>query len=192
VRRLAAIAVLAAALAACGDAKTTGARATRAAFTLELPKGWVLINARNVRSRPPQPFERLNPRLGERVEALALSLTPVKLVAFDPASGRARRTYVDVVATQLPEAVSFERFRHIELSQLRRLPKVRDLRDEVTQAAARRALHLTFNVGRGLVLDQYFIKRGRGLYVITYTTPRRTFARYEQAFAESARTFRLR
>jgi hypothetical protein len=156
-------------------------------FSVALPAGWRSFgdrshtNAKQVAGK--------NQRLRTELETLAKSDSPIKLVAFDPASGRHVSTNMNVLQTEVPSSLGFDQMARTEARQIRLASGVADIKKEVTKVPAGRTLHLTYRPRANLVLQQYFVRHGDLLYVLTYTTRSADAARHATMFDLSAHTF---
>jgi hypothetical protein len=61
----------------------------------------------------------------------------------------------------------------------------------VTDVPAGRTLRLSYRPRANAVVQQYFIRHGNLLYVLTYTTRPADAAHYTKTFDQSAHTFQL-
>jgi hypothetical protein len=159
------------------------------AFSLALPQRWRSFgdtshtSARRVAGG--------NQRLRLELETLAQSDSPVKLVGVDPVGGHRSATNMNVLQTRVPSSVSFEEMARIEAIQIRRASGIKRIDQETTEVPAGRALHLTYHPRATAVVQQYFVRHGDLLYVLTYTTPSADGARYAPIFDQSAHTFEV-
>lgn len=159
------------------------------AFSVALPSAWRSFgdrshtNAREVAGK--------NERLRTELETLARSDSPIKLVAFDPAAGRRFYTNMNVLQTQVPSKLSFEDMARTETTQISRASGVKDIRQQETRVPAGRTLRLTYRPRANAVVQQYFVRHGDLLYVLTYTTRESDAARYAKTFDRSAHTFQV-
>jgi hypothetical protein len=156
-------------------------------FSVALPAAWKSFgdnahtSAREVAGN--------NERLRMELETLAKSDSPIRLVAFDPAAGRPFYTNMNVLQTEVPSKLSFDDMARTERTQISRGSGVTDIRQIETKVPAGRTLHLTYNPRANAVVQQYFVRHGDLLYVLTYTTRRADGARYAKTFDQSAHTF---
>ena len=156
-------------------------------FSVALPAGWRSFgdrshtNAKEVAGK--------NERLRAELETLAKSDSPIKLVAFDPASGRPFSTNMNVLQTEVPSSLSFDEMARTEARQIRLASGIAEIKKEVTKVPAGRTLHLTYRPRANVVLQQYFVRHGDLLYVLTYTTRSAEAARHASIFDLSAHTF---
>ena len=132
-----------------------------------------------------------NQRLRLELETLARSDSPIQLVGFDPASGRRFYTNMNVLQTEVPPKISFDDMAKTEVTQIKRASGLKDIRQVETKIPAGRALHLTYHPRPSAIVQQYFVRNGNLLYVLTYTTRSAGGARYEKVFDQSAHTFQL-
>ena len=182
-------------LAGCGDGSEAVAvprgftvrTVEEPSFSVALPVGWrsfgdrAHTNAKDVAGR--------NERLRIELETLAKSDSPIKLVGLDPASGRHFATNMNVLQTEVPSSLSFDRMARTEARQIRLASGVADIKEEMTKVPAGRTLHLTYRPRANVVLQQYFVRHGDLLYVLTYTTRSADAARHARSFDLSAHTF---
>jgi hypothetical protein len=209
--RLVAVLCLAAVAAGCGgtrQAQTPPAK-TPAGFTLRVvaepkfaiavPASWRALDARQaLSSARTKAFAEANPELSAEVATLARPNSPIKLLAVDPRGGKGFATSLNVLQTQLPSKLSFEKWSAAELAQLKLVRSISGIHTSETQLSPGRALQLTYRARirrqRGsfqAVIRQYLVKHDDFLYVLTYTTLPETVARDRAIFDMSARTFRL-
>jgi hypothetical protein len=132
-----------------------------------------------------------NERLRLELETLAKSDSPIKLVAFDPAAGRLFYTNMNVLQTQVPSKLSFDDMAKAEVTEISRASGIKVIRQQETKVPAGRALHLTYHPRPGAIIQQYFVRHGNLLYVLTYTTRAADAARYAKSFDQSAHTFQV-
>jgi hypothetical protein len=158
-------------------------------FSVALPSEWRSFgdrshtNAKEVAGK--------NERLRNALETLARSDSPIKLVAFDPAAGRRFYTNMNVLQTQVPSKLSFDDMARTEKTQISRASGVNDIKQQVTEVPAGRTLRLTYHPRPTAIVQQYFVRHGDLLYVLTYTTRTADAARYAKTFDQSAHTFQL-
>jgi hypothetical protein len=158
-------------------------------LSVALPAGWrsfgdrAHTNARQVAGK--------NRRLRLELQVLAKSNSPVKLVGFDPSSAPRLSTNMNVLETRVPSALGFEEMARAEARQITLASGVRDIRQEVTKVPAGRTLHLTYSPNDSIVLEQYFVRHGDLLYVLTYTTRLANARRDAKVFSVSAHTFEV-
>jgi hypothetical protein len=132
-----------------------------------------------------------NERLRLELETLAKSDSPIQLVGFDPAAGRRFYTNMNVLQTEVPSKLSFDDMVKTEVTQIKAAAGLKDIRQEETTVPAGRALHLTYHPRPSAIVQQYFVRNGNLLYVLTYTTRSADGARYQNVFDQSAHTFQL-
>jgi hypothetical protein len=187
-------------LAGCGGAHTSATVAVpqgfavrsveQPAFSLALPKEWRSFGDRSHMSA--KEVAGTNQRLRLELETLAKSDSPIKLVAFDPASGQRFHTNMNVLQTgPLPSKLSFDDMAKTEVQQISRASGIKHIRQQVTVVPAGRALHLTYRPRPNAVIQQYFVRHGSLLYVLTYSTRAAEEARFAQVFDKSAHTFQV-
>ena len=158
-------------------------------FSVALPAGWRSFGDRSHTNA--KEIAGNNERLRVELETLARSDSPIKLVAFDPGVGRHFYTNMNVLQTQVPSKLSFDDMAKTETTQISRASGVKHIGQEQTKVPAGRALHLTYNPRANAVVQQYFVRHGDILYVLTYTTRAADAARYEHVFDQSAHTFQV-
>jgi hypothetical protein len=156
-------------------------------FSVALPAGWRSFGDRSHTSA--KQVAGKNDHLRTELETLAKSDSPIKLVAFDPASGRPFSTNMNVLQTEVPSSLSFDEMARTEARQIRLASGVAVIKKEVTKVPAGRTLHLTYRPRANLVLQQYFVRHGDLLYVLTYTTRSADAPRHARIFDLSAHTF---
>jgi hypothetical protein len=132
-----------------------------------------------------------NERLRLELETLAKSDSPIRLVAFDPAAGRPFYTNMNVLQTEVPSKLSFDDMARTERTQISRGSGVTHIRQVETKVPGGRTLHLTYNPRPNAVVQQYFVRHGNLLYVLTYTTRTVNATRYAKTFDQSAHTFQV-
>jgi hypothetical protein len=158
-------------------------------FSVALPNAWKSFGDRSHTNA--KEIAGKNERLRLELETLAKSDSPIKLVAFDPAAGRLFYTNMNVLQTEVPSKLSFDDMAKTELTQISRASGIKDIRQDETKVPAGRALHLTYHPRANAVVQQYFVRHGNLLYVLTYTTRTVEGARYTGAFDKSAHTFQV-
>ena len=158
-------------------------------FSLALPAAWRSFGDRSHTSA--RKVAGNNERLRTELETLAGSDSPIKLVAVDPAAGRRFYTNMNVLQTQVPSKLSFDDMARTETTQISRASGVKDIRQQVTGVPAGRTLRLTYRPRANAVVQQYFVRHGDLLYVLTYTTRAADTARYAKTFDQSAHTFQV-
>jgi hypothetical protein len=156
-------------------------------FSVALPAAWRSFGDRSHTSA--REVAGGNERLRTELETLAKSDSPIKLVAFDPGTGRHFYTNMNVLQTQVPSKLSFDDMARTETTQIGRASGVTDIRQEETHVPAGRTLHLTYHPRPSAVVQQYFVRDGDILYVLTFTTRTTDAARYAKIFDQSAHTF---
>jgi hypothetical protein len=156
-------------------------------FSIALPGGWrsfgdrTHTNAKRVAGN--------DGRLRAELETLARSDSPVKLVGFDPTSAGRFSTNMNVLQTQVPSNLSFDDMARTEAGQIKAAAGIKTIRQQRTKVPAGRTLHLTYAPRSNVVVQQYFVRHGNLLYVLTYTTRSADAARYGSLFDRSAHTF---
>jgi hypothetical protein len=159
------------------------------AFSLALPERWRSFGDTSHASA--RSIAGGNERLRVELETLAQSDSPVKLVGVDPVGGLRSATNMNVLQTRVPSSVSFEEMARIEAIQIRRASGIKRIEQETTELPAGRALHLTYHPRATALVQQYFVRHGDFLYVLTYTAPSADGARYAPIFDRSAHTFQV-
>jgi hypothetical protein len=159
------------------------------AFSLALPARWQSFGDTSHTSA--KRIAGGNERLRVELETLAQSDSPIKLIGVDPAGSERSATNMNVLQTRVPASVSFERMARIEAVQIRRASAIKHIEQETTDLPAGRTLHLTYHPRATSLVQQYFVRHGDLLYVLTYTTPSADGARYASIFDQSAHTFQV-
>jgi hypothetical protein len=158
-------------------------------FSLALPAAWrsfgdrAHMNAKQVAGK--------NKRLQLELETLARSDSPIRLVAFDPAASKFS-TNMNVLQTEVPSSMSFDDMARVEKTQISRASGIEDIQQEETKVPAGRALRLMYHPRPTAVVQQYFVRDGGVLYVLTYTTRAANGAHYTAIFDKSAHTFQVK
>jgi hypothetical protein len=98
---------------------------------------------------------------------------------------------MNVLETRVPSALSFEEMARTEARQITLASGVPHIRQEVTKVPAGRTLHLTYSPTGRVVLEQYFVRHGDLLYVLTYSSRPADAARDAKTFNASAHTFEV-
>jgi hypothetical protein len=159
------------------------------AFSIALPAKWHSFgdrahqNAREVAGG--------NERLRMELETLAKSDSPIRLVAFDPGTGKQFFTNMNVLQTQVPSKLSFDDMARTERTQISRASGVQKIDQEETNVPGGRTLHLTYRPRTNAVVQQYFVRHDDMLYVLTFTTRPADGPRYAGIFDKSAHTFQV-
>jgi hypothetical protein len=160
------------------------------AFSVALPKEWRSFGDRSHMSA--KEVAGSNQRLRLELETLAKSDSPIKLVAFDPAAGQHFHTNMNVLQTgPLPSKLSFDDMAKTEVRQISSASGIKHIRQQETRVPAGRALHLTYRPRPNAVIQQYFVRHGDLLYVLTYSTRAADEARFAKVFDQSAHTFQV-
>jgi len=197
VRRRPLLLLCLAVLAGCGSGSATvkipGGFTVRTvekpAFSLALPERWRSFGDTSHTSA--KSIAGGNERLRAELETLAQSNSPVKLVGVDPEGGVRSATNMNVLQTRVPSSVSFDQMARIEAIQIRRAAGIKRIEQETTEVPAGRTLHLTYHPRAAALVQQYFVRHGDFLYVLTYTTPSAKGVRYASIFDQSAHTFQV-
>jgi hypothetical protein len=184
-------------LAGCGGGQTsvkipegfTVRTVEKPAFSLALPERWRSFGDTSHTSA--EAIAAGNQRLRVELETLAQSDSPIKLIGVDPAGRVRSATNMNVLQTRVPSSVPFEEMARIEAIQIRRASGIKRIEQETTEVPAGRALHLTYHPRATALVQQYFVRHGDFLYVLTYTTPSADGARYASIFDQSAHTFQV-
>jgi hypothetical protein len=166
-------------------------------FAIAVPRDWRSLDASDaLRGAQLQRFKQENPVAAPAIEALGRPNSPIKLLAFDPSEGRFA-TNVNVLVTRVLARVSFARWTRAETAQLVAL-KPTHLTKATVRLGPGKAYRLAYRARltvngkpRQLALQQYMVKRGPFLYVVTFTTTAERDVRLAPTFEQSARTFRL-
>jgi hypothetical protein len=159
------------------------------AFSLALPQRWRSFGDTSHASA--KSITGGNRRLRLELETLARSDSPIKLIGVDPTGGLRSTTNMNVLQTRVPSSISFDEMTRIEATQIRRASGIRRIEQETTQVPAGRALHLTYHPRATALVQQYFVRHGDFLYVLTYTSASEKGARYASIFDQSAHTFAI-
>jgi hypothetical protein len=168
-------------------------------FSIALPKEWQSIDAHAaLNSKQMQKFRQANPAFATELNALAQQNSPIKLLAVGPDPDRGFVSNLNVLVTPIPSDLSYARWSSAELGELKKVPTIKRLTQAQVQLPAGRALHVTYRAtfnrrGGGFTafIDQYLVKKGTSLYVLTFTTTPRLRGRFERTFSTSVRTLRL-
>jgi hypothetical protein len=166
-------------------------------FAIAVPRSWSSIDAKAALSGASvRRFERENPAAAGAVKALTRPNSPMKFVAVDP-RGREFATNVNILVSQIPAAATFEQWTSAETAQIAALKPTR-LTKRTVELAAGRAYRLAYYAQlrirgtlRNLAIQQYMVKRGPSLYVVTFTTEATAEDRFRDTFREAARTFTI-
>ena len=159
------------------------------AFSLALPQRWRSFGDTSHASA--KSIAGGNQRLRLELETLAQSDSPIKLIGVDPGGGLRSTTNMNVLQTRVPSSISFEEMTRIEATEIRRASGISRIEQETTEVPAGRALHLTYHPHATALVQQYFVRHGDVLYVLTYTSPSAAAARYAAIFDQSAHTFAI-
>ena len=159
------------------------------AFSVALPTAWRSFGDRS--HTDASEVAGNNERLRTELETLGSSDSPIKLVAFDPGAGRHFYTNMNVLQTQVPSKLTFDDMAKAEVTQISRAAGIKHIRQVETKVPAGRALHLTYRPHAKAVVQQYFVRHGDLLYVLTYTTRPADAARFAPIFDKSAHTFQV-
>lgn len=160
------------------------------AFSLALPHRWRSFGDTSHASA--KSITGGNQRLRVELETLAQSDSPIKLIGVDPSGGLRSATNMNVLQTRVPSSISFDEMARIEATQIRRASGIKRIEQETTDVPAGRALHLTYHPRAAALVQQYFVRHGNLLYVLTYTSPSADGAHYASVFDQSAHTFQVR
>jgi len=139
------------------------------------------------------------PSLAPYAEALRGPNSVLKFVAVDPKVRNAFATNLNVIVEELPSDATLEQYEQATLAQLRAFPSVRgEIESERDELPAGPSVRLSYSLeltsgGRLVTVAtrQYLLVAPRAAYILTYTTLPELASDYEDAFAESARSFRL-
>ena len=168
-------------------------------FSIALPKKWRSLDAKEALSGSTmKSFEKANPSLAGQMRALAQPNSPLKLLAIGPGGGGTFLTNLNVIVTQIPSNLGFDEWTSAEVSQIQKVPSVKDVKQEETQLQPGQALHLgyraSFNRASGtfeVFVNQWMVKKDDFLYILTFTTSPDQEPKLRQTFDDSAHTFRL-
>jgi hypothetical protein len=161
-------------------------------FSIRIPKKWRSLDRRA--ALQPSRIKRVlktNPRLRAELQAFAGPNSPIKLLAVSPA-GPAFRANMNVIQTRVPKSLSFDTLAKNEATQIKAVTVVHDLRQNVVELPAGRALRLVYRVRQNGVVFQYFLEHEGFLYVLTYTAALAAASHFGPYFDASAYTFTLR
>jgi hypothetical protein len=92
---------------------------------------------------------------------------------------------MNVLQTEVPSKLSFDDMARTEVQQISRASGIKHIRQQETRVPAGRALHLTYRPRPNAVIQQYFVRHGNLLYVLTYSTRAADEARYAKVFDQS-------
>ena len=184
-------------LAGCGGGKThvdipagfTVREVEQPALTVALPKGWLSFGDKSHSSA--KGIAGKNQRLRTELETLAQSSSPIKLVGVDPAGGLRSTTNMNLLQTQVPKKLTFDQMAQIEATQIKRASGIDEIHQKETSVPAGRTLHLTYSPRANTVVQQYFVRHGELLYVLTYSSRKADAASLAHVFDQSAHTFQL-
>jgi hypothetical protein len=158
------------------------------AFSVALPQTWRSFGDTSHMSA--KSVAGNNQRLRVELETLAQANSPVKLIGVDPAAAM-HSTNMNVLQTRVPSKLTFQEMARIEATQIKRASGIKRVEQETIELPAGKALHLTYHPRPTALVQQYFVRDGDLLYVLTYTTPSASAARYASTFDQSAHTFQL-
>ncbi len=166
-------------------------------FSVALPKGWRSIDSREALRAAGTEFAKENPRVAGELQVLQRPNSPMKFLAVDPHLHDAFATNLNVLAARIPSALSYSTWTQAQITDIQRV-RPKGLRQETLQLPAGQTFHLTyratFRTGTRMLtasINQFMVKRGAILYVLTYTTTPSAQRLYARIFDESARSFRL-
>ncbi len=169
---------LAGTTAAAAAAPTRTLRVADVKLSFAVPRSWVSLDPRTVAGAAGKELRRENPQLAAILDQLAKPGSPVRLVAFDPATVGGFLTNVNAVVTPVPSSVSLGVYLRATKAELQRVPGLVGTPSvKVVTLPAGRAVrtHLRAGVvvkGRTVVADlnQFaFLRDGRSI-VVTFTT----------------------
>ena len=173
-----------------------------AGFSIALPKAWQSLDAQDaLKSASMQRFLKINPQLKPSIQALTQPNSPIKLLAVGPADRTGFATNLNVLVTKIPAGVPYREWSSAQVADLLKAPSIKGLTQEETELAPGRTLHVTYSAtfnsaqaGGGpftALIDQYLVKAGSSLYVVTFTTTAALLKKLQRTFDRAVRTFRL-
>jgi hypothetical protein len=183
-------------LAGCGSAsppKTPAGFTVRSLeqpqLSIALPRGWRSFDRRSKASAKDVAVQ--NADIRAELDVLSRADSPLKLIGLAPGNGRSFLTNMNVLQTRVPASLSFEQLSRNEAKQIELAAHVKDMRQNETRLPAGRALRLRYRAPSNAVVHQYFVRHGKFLYIVTYTTSPAAAPRYAKIFDMSAQTFTI-
>jgi hypothetical protein len=181
-------------LAGCGSAgspKTPKGFTVRTVeeprFSIALPQAWRSLDGRSDAAAKDLAVQNRDVRA--ELDVLSRADSPLKLIGIAPGDGHGFRTNMNVLETRVPTGLGFEQLSRNEAKQIKLAAHVTHMRQNETELPAGRALRLRYRAPSGAVVHQYFVRHGKFLYIVTYTTSRAAASRYAKIFDVSAHTF---
>lgn len=158
-------------------------------FAIALPKRWRSFDASSTARDKDLAVQ--DARVRAELDVLGRADSPLQLIGLAPAESGSFLTNMNVVQTQVPASLTFEQLSRNEARQIQLAAHVREMRQSETKLPAGRALRLSYRAPSGAVVRQYFVRHGKSLYILTYTTSPTAAPRFRKAFELSAHTFQV-
>ena len=201
--RLAGLVLCLAVLAGCGGSDDRGDASSleqhvvdRAGFAVSVPGDWRTLDS--LEDEDVDEFAEENPDF-EPFLRFVKETDALRFIALDPDVKDEFATNLNVLVTQLPSSVDFDRWIDQNVQAIRGIPSARVGRPTPEELPAGRAVHLEWSyeqrqegVARRINSDQYYLRDGNRVFVLTYTTLPDQAASYRETFARSARSFEVR
>jgi hypothetical protein len=201
--RLAALVLCLAALAGCGGSDDGGDANSfeqyvvdRAGFAVSVPGDWRTLDS--LEDEDIDEFAEENPDF-EPFLRFVKETDALQFIALDPDIKDEFATNLNVLVTELPASVDFNRWIDQNVQTIRGIPSARVGRPTQEELPAGRAVHLAWSYEqrqeeavRRVNADQYYLRNGNRVFVLTYTTLPDQAASYRETFARSARSFEVR
>ena len=184
-------------LAGCGSHSATTTtpegftvrRVEEPRLAIALPRGWRSFDRRSKASAKDVAVR--NESVRAELDVVGRADSPIKLIALAPTRGRSFLTNMNVLQTRVPSSLTFEQLSRHEAKQIELAAHVKEMRQDETELPAGRALRLRYRAPSGAVVHQYFLRHGKFLYIVTYTTSPAAASRYAKIFEMSARTLTI-
>ena len=184
--------------------RTTGGHTTykvaSAGFSVAVPESWRTISADEFsKGGGMEDVLRETPALEPYVDAFQGANSVLKFVAIDPELSEEFATNLNIIVEAIPDGMTNESYEQGLLSQLRSFAGlVGEVETTDVELPAGPATRLDYQLdleasGRQVTtstLQFAFLLEGTA-HILTYTTTPDLGSKYEDAFVESARTFRL-
>jgi hypothetical protein len=201
--RLAAVVLCLAALAGCGGSGDGGDASSfeqhvvdPAGFAVSVPGDWRTLDS--LEDEDIDEFAEENPDF-EPFLRFIKETDALQFIALDPDIKDEFATNLNVLVTELPSSVDFDRWIDQNVQTIRGIPSATVGRATREELPAGRAVHLEWSyeqrqegAERRVNADQYYLRNGNRVFVLTYTTLPDQAASYRETFARSARSFEVR
>jgi hypothetical protein len=166
-------------------------------FAVSVPSNWETLD--DLDEEAIDEYSKENPDLAPFLKEV-VEMEALRFLSFDPHIEKEFATNLNVLVGPIPQSMTWERWVAANVRGIRQIPSARIASESPIQLpAAGRAVRVVWTFesrhqgrSRSIHSDQYYLRNGRTVFVLTFSTLPELAAMYRETFARSARSFEFR